>query len=180
MNLQPHLEDDLIHIRPLQYDDFEALFAVASDPLIWEQHTCYDRYKPEVFTKLFQESMESRGALIVLDKQSGEMIGSSRYASAPNDSNAVEIGWSFLARKYWGGKYNGAVKKLMIDHAFSHDHMHKILFHIAKVNIRSQKAVEKIGGHRIKGPEYKNLFKNPAENFTYMIKRLDWIDAISS
>ena len=172
MNLQPHLEDDLIIIRPLHEEDFEALYAVASDPLIWEQHTARNRYEREEFTNLFEESLQSQGALVVLNKESRNIIGSSRYVISPNDSTAVEIGWSFLARQYWGGKYNGAKKKLMIDHAFRSG-MKMVLFHIAKSNIRSQRAVEKIGGHRMEGPEYKFLFKNPVSNFTYGIRDTD-------
>ena len=179
MNLQPHLEDDLIIIRPLQEDDFRALYAVASDPLIWEQHTAHDRHELNVFTQLFEESIKSGGALIVVDRRSGNIIGSSRYARSPSDSSAIEIGWSFLDRVYWGGKYNGAKKKLMIDHAF-HSGMKIVLFHIAKVNIRSQRAVEKIGGHRIEGLKYQNLYKNPEMNFTYVIKRQDWMDFSAS
>lgn len=169
MNIQPFLEDDLILIRPLKEEDFEALYAVASDPLIWEQHPSYDRYQRVVYTKLFEESLQSKGAMVVVDKRSGQIIGSSRYVISPNDNTAVEIGWSFLARKYWGGQYNGAKKKLMIDHAFQSG-MKRVLFYIAKENIRSQKAVEKIGGQRLEGAAYAHLSKNPDVNFTYGIE----------
>ncbi len=60
---------------------------------------------------------------------------------------AVEIGWSFLSRKYWGGVYNKSIKKLLIDYAF--ESLEDVIFYIGKENIRSQKAVEKIGGIRI-------------------------------
>jgi len=41
--LQPHLVGDLLEVRPLRPEDWESLFAVASDPLIWEQHPARDR-----------------------------------------------------------------------------------------------------------------------------------------
>ena len=51
MNLQPTLQNDLIILRPLRENDFEALYEVAKDPLIWEQHPSRERYKREVYSK---------------------------------------------------------------------------------------------------------------------------------
>jgi len=78
-DLQPTLHGHLIDLRPLRYDDFEALFLAASDPLIWEQHPKPDRYKLGVFKKFFDEAMKSKGALAVIDRQSEQIIGTSRY-----------------------------------------------------------------------------------------------------
>ena len=58
--------------------------------------------------------------------------------------NEIEIGWSFLARPYWGGRYNGEMKRLMLDHAYKF--VNRVLFIIGPENIRSRRAVEKIGG----------------------------------
>ena len=44
-DLQPLLKGNLIEVRPLTKEDFDALFAAASDPLIWKQHPENDRYK---------------------------------------------------------------------------------------------------------------------------------------
>jgi RimJ/RimL family protein N-acetyltransferase len=143
-DLQPTLEDDLIILRPLQENDFEALYGVASDPLIWEQHPARDRWQREVFEVFFRGAMESGGAFAVIDKKSGKMIGSSRFVKVKEDVNAIEIGWTFLAREYWGGVYNLSMKRLMIDHALRF--VGNILFFIGENNMRSRKAVEKLGG----------------------------------
>ena len=172
MNLQPTLENDLVILRPLKENDFEALYNVAKDPLIWEQHPSWDRYKPEVFTEFFKESMESRGALVIIDRSTNSIIGSSRFKPVANAENAVEIGWSFLARNYWGGKYNKSIKKLMIDHAFGF--VEDVVFYIGKDNIRSQKAVEKIGGRRITEAHFKHLIKVSETDWTYRINKEDW------
>jgi N-acetyltransferase len=146
-DLQPTLENDLLLLRPMQEDDFEPLFKVASDPLIWEQHPAKERRHREGFKVYFDAGMASKGALIVIDKKSGDMIGTSRYNPVPETENAIEIGWTFLARAYWGGFYNQTMKKMMMDYAFHYvDH---ILFFVNDQNFRSQKAVEKIGGVRI-------------------------------
>lgn len=142
-NLQPTLEDELILLRPIREDDFDALHAAASDPLIWEQHPSSDRWQKDVFTEFFRGALNSGGAFAVIDKKSGKVIGSSRYVRLQDNDNVIEIGWTFLARSHWGGMYNSAMKRLMIEHAFKH--VDSILFFIGENNMRSRKAVEKLG-----------------------------------
>jgi RimJ/RimL family protein N-acetyltransferase len=56
----------------------------------------------------------------------------------------VEIGWTFLARRHWGGAYNGELKQLMLRHAFRF--VDSVVFFINPENLRSQRSAEKIGG----------------------------------
>ncbi|QDT43409.1 hypothetical protein Pan241w_35090 [Gimesia alba] len=143
---QPTLIGDLLQLRPLEADDYENLYAVASDPLIWEQHPASDRYQQEVFQKFFQDAMESGGALLAIDHKTNAVIGSSRYHGFNATTSEVEIGWTFLARSHWGGRYNGEMKRLMLQHAFQY--VDSVIFLIGPENIRSQRAVERIGGVR--------------------------------
>src|ERR1051325_11453325 len=147
-HLQPTLTGELLELRPLRGADFDALFAAASDPLIWEQHPENDRYTREVFQKYFDGAIESGGAFAIIERKSGRIIGSSRYchlyvpgkcfsssphlnplpqgeedATAPGEGSPsrrieVEIGWTFLERAFWGGRYNRELKTLMLAHAF--------------------------------------------------------------
>src|SRR2546421_8493290 len=142
--LQPTLEGESLRLRPLRLDDHEALFAVASDPLIWEQHPVPDRYQAEVFRGFFQEAIDSGGAFVVVDKKDGSVIGSSRYLGYDEDRSEIEIGFTFLARAYWGGVYNREMKDLMLGHAFRF--VRHVVFLVGPQNSRSQKAMEKIGG----------------------------------
>jgi RimJ/RimL family protein N-acetyltransferase len=144
MNLQPTLEGDLIILRPLRENDFEALYEVAKDPLIWEQHPENNRHEKKVFEKYFLESLESGGSLIVIDSKNNKVIGSSRYNGYSADKEEVEIGWTFLARSYWGGTYNKEMKQLMLEHAFKY--VNNVIFLVGIHNIRSKQAVIKIGG----------------------------------
>ena len=146
-NLQPVLQGALVKLRPLQPDDFSLLYSVASDPFIWEQHPDSDRYKEEVFREFFRVAMESGGALIAIDVSTDRVIGSSRYHGYNSVRREIEIGWTFLARSYWGGAYNKEMKQLMLRHAFTF--VDTVIFLIGPDNIRSQRAVEKIGGIRI-------------------------------
>lgn len=145
--LQPRLEGDLLALRPLRPDDFDDLFAVASDPLIWEQHPDSDRYREDVFRDFFRDALNSGGALVAIDRSDGRIIGSSRYHGYDPDRGEIEIGWSFLARSHWGGRYNGEMKRLMLSHAFRF--VDRVVFLVGPENWRSQRAVEKIGGVRV-------------------------------
>src|SRR5690606_19130109 len=143
-DFQPILTSDLLALRPLRQADYDALYAVARDPLIWQQHPAHDRHEEPVFRALFKESMASGGALVAVERENDQVIGSSRYHEYDPARSEVEIGWSFLARAYWGGRYNGEMKRLMLTHAFRF--VETVLFVIGPQNLRSQRAVEKIGG----------------------------------
>ena len=142
--LQPLLKGELLDLRPLRAEDFDALFAVGSDPLIWEQHPANDRYKEDVFREFFDGAMASGGALIALDRRDGRVIGTSRFHSYVEEASEIEIGFTFLARSYWGGRYNGEMKRLMLRHAFRF--VDRVVFLVGVANFRSRRAVEKIGG----------------------------------
>ncbi len=142
-DLQPTLKGEKLILRPLVQDDWNAMYAVASDPLLWEVHPAFDRYQEPVFRIYFAGAMASRGALAVIDRATGEIVGGSRYANYVAALNEIEIGWTFLARSHWGGAYNREMKSLMLTHAFRF--FDSIRFNIGTINARSRRAVEKIG-----------------------------------
>ena len=146
-DLQPILTGELLELRPLREDDFPALFAVASDPLIWEVHPEPDRCTEPVFRRYFQSGIESGGAFLILDRADGRVVGSSRYADYDEAASEIEIGWTFLARSHWGGRYNRELKDLMLRHAFRF--VDRVVFKVGPDNIRSRRAMKKIGGIEI-------------------------------
>ena len=166
--LQPNLVGELLEVRPLKPEDWDSLFRAASDPLIWEQHPANDRYKEEVFRGFFREALESGGALVILDRKTREIIGSSRYFGFDPERKEIEIGWTFLSRAHWGGKYNAELKRLMLDHAFKF--VDSVVFLIGPTNVRSQKAIEKIGGFLIERRE-KTIRGETVEQVVYQIKK---------
>lgn len=145
--LQPTLRGTLVRLEPLRGDDFERLYGIAADPLIWEQHPERDRWKREVFQRFFDGAVRSGGAFLVFDAVTGEVIGSTRYCGLDAARSEVEIGWTFLARSHWGGRHNGEMKRLMLDHAFRF--VERVVFVIGPDNVRSRRAVERIGGRPI-------------------------------
>ena len=139
---QPVLSGDLLTLKPLRAEDWDELYAVASDRLIWEQHPASNRHEIGVFRDFFRDALASGGALLAVHRTSGNAIGSSRF-QRQDDNREVEIGWTFLARAYWGGAYNGEMKRLMLEHAFRF--VDSVVFYIGPRNMRSRRAVEKIG-----------------------------------
>ena len=172
MTLQPILENEQIVARPLKEDDFETLYKVASDPLIWDQHPNKNRYQRAEFRIFFQGAMASKGAFLVLDKKTGEVIGSSRFYDWDEHSGTLLIGYTFFSRNYWGNNYNHSLKRLMIDHAFTF--AKKVVFHIGAQNYRSQRSIEKLNAVKT-GEIEVEYFGEPAKlNFTYEIEKKDW------
>ena len=169
LDLQPQLMGELLELRPLQPDDWDALFAVASDPLIWAGHPDRDRYTEPVFREFFRGAIESRGALVVLDRATGRIIGSSRYVWHGPPHDELEIGWTFLARDYWGGTYNRELKRLMLDHAFRF--VDRVIFIVGIDNIRSRKAMLKIGGVLTDRREVRLLHGQLSESVVFEITR---------
>jgi N-acetyltransferase len=149
-DLQPSLRGELVELRPLREEDWEALFAAASDPLIWAQHPARDRWREDQFRIYFREALEERGkgggAFVVLDATTGGVIGSTRFHGYNAQRSEVEIGWTFLARAYWGGKYNAEMKRLLLEHALQL--VERVVFYVGAENGRSQKAMERIGAQR--------------------------------
>jgi RimJ/RimL family protein N-acetyltransferase len=146
LDLQPTLTGERLQLRPLRPDDWDALYAAASDPLIWAQHPESDRYEPDVFRRYFDGGLASGGAFVVVDRRTGAIIGSTRYAGYDAAARVVEIGWTFLTRAYWGGSYNREMKQMLVGHALGS--VTRVVFSVGVTNIRSQRAMEKIGGVR--------------------------------
>ncbi|MGE0527205.1 MAG: GNAT family N-acetyltransferase [Bdellovibrionales bacterium] len=159
-DLQPVLVGERLRLRPLKPDDFEKLYAVCSDPFIWEQHPEKTRYQRGTFERFFQGALDSKGALIASDCKSGEVIGTSRFVGFDIQQKQVEVGYTFLARRCWGRGYNLEMKKLMLNHAFRY--VNRIVFYIGEQNMRSRYAVEKIGAQLV-----EKIRREPKEGAVY-------------
>ena len=172
MNLQPTLENENLLLLPLEATDFEALYQVASDPLIWQQHPNKNRYKKDVFQSFFEGAIASKGAFKIIDKKTNQIIGSTRYYDVNPENQSVLIGYTFYGRAYWGSHYNPQVKQLMLAHAFQY--VNTVFFHIGAFNIRSQKATERLGA--VKTKEFDVAYHGETEtlNFEYAIDKNDW------
>lgn len=173
-NWQPYLYGTLIRTRPLTIDDFESLYEVASDPLIWEQHPDKERYRRHRFQLFFDSGIASKGALLIIDQKSGRIIGSSRFVDHDPQKQTVEVGYTFLSRAHWGNGYNRELKILMLDHAFRL--VESVLFFVGETNYRSQKAVEKIGAQETKRATTVQLGGTTRISVIYEMKKTFWVE----
>jgi RimJ/RimL family protein N-acetyltransferase len=170
-DLQPHLAGDLLDLRPLRPEDWEGLFAAAADPLIWELHPAHDRYQEDVFREYFREALASGGALVAVDRKAQTIVGSSRYSRYGPEPGELEIGWTFLARSHWGGRYNAEMKRLMLDHAFTF--ADRVVFLVGAANLRSRRALEKIGAVLTDRRDTRTLHGRLVEHVVYRIEKPD-------
>ncbi len=174
-NLQPtHLANDILKLLPLRSEHFETLYQIASDPLIWEQHPIKNRYQRDVFEKFLTGATESKGAFIIIDAKTNEVIGSCRYYDFDAKNQSLKIGYTFLVRHCWGSKFNPALKVIMLNYAFTF--VDTVTFQVGANNIRSQKAMEKLGAIKI-GEEDIAYFgeEQATKNFIYRINKFDWV-----
>lgn len=172
LDIQPILENEKAILYPLQEKDFEVLYAVASDPKIWEQHPNKDRWKKEVFNRFFDGAMQSKGAFKIVDKATGNTIGSTRFYDYNEQENSIFIGYTFYATQYWGKGINHCVKATMLDYIFQA--VSKVCFHIGANNVRSQVAISRIGAEKVAEQEVTYFGEAPRLNFVYEISKETW------
>ncbi|MFN3388148.1 MAG: GNAT family N-acetyltransferase [Allosphingosinicella sp.] len=173
LDLQPTLAGPTLRLRPLREADREALYAVASDPLLWALHPARDRHERAVFDPLFDDSIRSGGALLVAERGSGRAIGSSRYSFQFAQAGEVEIGWTFLARDHWGGPANREIKRLMLRHAFGA--VEQVMFRVGEENLRSRRALEKIGARLTERRQTATVGTRAVMHVVYAIARADFL-----
>lgn len=175
--LQPTLENEMVRIQPLMAADFEILFALASDPLVWEQHPNKNRYQQKEFENYFEGAIKSGGAFLVSSIQTGETIGSSRFYDFNEKDKTVFIGYTFFGISYWNGQFNPALKALMLNHAFQF--VDTVLFHVGAQNIRSQKAMGKLGAEKVREEEVAYYNESSRLNYVYKIDKQMWMKNVT-
>nr|WP_202392032.1 GNAT family N-acetyltransferase [Qipengyuania vulgaris] len=164
------METKRLVLRPLAEDDREALYAIASDPAVWEQHPIHDRWRREVFDAFFDEGLKSGGALAVLRKSDERIIGHTRYDGYdPQERGVVEIGWTFLAPQFWGKGINAEMKRSMLAHAF--EEVATVEFRVGDTNYRSRNALEAIGAVRTERYELERYQNKRVVHLIYEIGR---------
>ena len=172
INIQPTLENENVILHPLQDKDFDDLYAVASDPKIWEQHPNKDRCKIEVYKVFFEGTMQSKGAFKIVNKAAGHVMGSTRFYDHNQEENSISIGYTFYGREYWGKGFNHSVKSLMLDYIFQF--VSKVHFHIGAENIRSEVAIGRLGTTKIDEQEIAYFGEQAKLNYIYCLTKEEW------
>ena len=170
--IQPTLENENLRLVPITESDFENLYEVASDPEVWSMHPNKERYKREVFQNFFNGAIDSRGAFLVIDKNSEEVLGSTRFYDYDENDDSILIGYTFYGTKSWGKNINASIKKMMLDYIFQF--VNKVIFHVGKDNIRSVKAMNKLGAANLGELEVAYFGEDSKMNVVFEIKKEDW------
>ena len=175
MDRQPTLESERVLLRPLDVEDYDALFAIANDPAVWEQHPIHDRWREEVFIDFFRDALANEGALVVIDRAKDEVVGSSQFrVYEDEDGEFPEIGWTFFSPKVWGKGINPEVKRLMLTHAFAHyDRVH---FKVGETNYRSRIAIERLGAQRTRKTQLDQYQGKRVLHLIYALSKDDFED----
>lgn len=171
---QPTLTGTRVTLRPMTRDDLDPLHAAASDPLIWARHSVRDRHERAVFERYFDGAIACRGGLVAIDRESGRIIGASRFYEWNPDDRTVVIGYTFLERAHWGTGTNREMKRLMLDHAFRW--ASTVWFHVSPENVPSQRALERIGA-RLHDRQTVMVDGAPATRLIYAMRPGDFADA---
>jgi len=130
----------------------------------------HDRWREDVFREFFEDALAKGGALAIVDAAKDTVIGSTRYqAYDPDEGGSVEIGWTFLARQYWGKGINPEMKALMLAHAFGS--VERVDFRVGETNYRSRIALENIGAVRTKRTELSRYQGKRVLHIVYEITR---------
>jgi RimJ/RimL family protein N-acetyltransferase len=164
---QPTLQGPTLGIRPLQDSDRDAFLAVASDPLIWEEHPESDRAEPDKAQRFFDDALASGGAVVVT-METGEIIGSSRFEAPDEARGRVLIDHTFLARTHWTQADYTEIKRLLFDHAFTS--VETVELRVGVENTRTRGAVEEFLG----GVHVDTIPTPLGEDAVYEVSREAW------
>ena len=145
----PVLENDIVRLSLLSLENYDLLLPIAAeDKLI--QYSPSDIGSPEALKNYVKKAiglMNQNNALpfIVYDKRTSQYAGSTRYMNIDHKNKVLEIGSTWIGRAFQGSGLNTQMKQLMINHAFGPMKFEKVEFRIDERNMRSRKAVEKLG-----------------------------------
>ena len=144
------LEGENIQLLPLQTSHFEALFEAASNPEIWEL-TSVNYSDPAIFnhsntTALKDKEKGTVYPFVIVDKHTDTIIGTTRFLEISAADKKLEIGVTWIKKEFWGSTVNMECKYLLLQYCFEHLQLHRVQFRAKADNLRSRKAIEKIGG----------------------------------
>jgi RimJ/RimL family protein N-acetyltransferase len=175
-SIPARLENERVILSQLVPSDFATLYKVASDPVIWEQHPNRDRWKLPVFQKFFEGATACKGAYKVVEKSSGDVVGSTRFYDFDGDDDWLSIGYTFYGTTYWGTGLNTSVKVMMLDYAFRY--VSSVYFHVGACNRRSQVAVSRLGAEKVSQEEIAYYGESAVLNYVYESKKDDFYSFI--
>jgi RimJ/RimL family protein N-acetyltransferase len=150
-NLLIKLVGKQVQLAPLDESNFENLISLSKEKQIW-QHYVIDGSNTENMQQslevaLLEREKGTQYPFVILKLDDGEVIGSTRFLDIQENHKKLEIGWTWLHPNYWGTKINLECKMLLLTYCFEELSVQRVQLKTDENNLRSRKAIEKIGGH---------------------------------
>lgn len=145
----PLLENNWVRLDPLLTSHIEYLWPIASTLNIYEYSPTNVSSKALLKTYIeealaFQKS-HTAIPFAIFDKKNNKYVGCTRFGYIDQKHKTLHIGWTWIAKESQGTGLNGSVKQLLLSAAFGPMGMRKVSFRVDALNIKSRKAVEKLG-----------------------------------
>lgn len=150
MTVRPRvLEGTHVRLEPLTFDHLDALTAVGLDPDLW-QWTLTQNHTPDDMRRYVETALAEQRAgqslpFATVERPSGRVVGSTRFAAIERTHRRVEIGWTWLARPWQRTAINTEAKYLMLRHAFDVWRCVRVELKANSKNERSRRAILRIG-----------------------------------
>ena len=150
---------DLVSLEKTHFAELEAL---AKDKRIWEFYPL-DGTNSDTFNRAFETALTEREIgnqfpFVVFHKPDNKIIGSTRFLDIQPLHRKLEIGWTWLHPDYWATSVNLECKWILLTCCFERLHASRVQLKANDKNVRSRKAIQKIGG------QFEGILRNDMIN----------------
>ncbi|MFC4638822.1 GNAT family N-acetyltransferase [Deinococcus hohokamensis] len=166
------LRDGDLSLRPLTLADLPRLCALAAG--------CADELRlmgsSPVTPAYYEAALEAPDQQPFVVEVGGELAGSTRYGDIRAAHAGLEIGWTWLHPRWHGSGVNRRMKRLLLAHAFEALGMERVQIKTDIRNVRSQRAIEKLGAFR-EGVLRRHMRRpdgSMRDTVMYSVIREDW------
>jgi len=143
------LENNIALLKPLKPEDEKGFGKISFDAGIWKYNVFRIMNSAEL-NEFINKSSDDRKrnfrySFTIINKASGEIAGSTSFANISVKDKRIEIGWTWLGKKFMGTGLNKECKFLLLQYAFEHLKFKRVEFKTDVLNKASRKALQKIG-----------------------------------
>ena len=143
------LENEYARLEPLTMENYQYLIPIASQEKLIQYSPSdietQESLKKYVEIALKQQQLNQSIPFIIYDKKTETYAGCTRFMNINWQHKVLEIGSTWIGREFHGSGLNKQMKDLLLNYVFDEMGFEKVEFRIDERNIRSRKAVEKLG-----------------------------------
>lgn len=146
------LQGRRVTIRPMEMNDIDELYEAGKDPEIWSYMPMDIKDRSDMETLVHQALQDKESGssfpFVIYDHEQERLVGSTRFLDISEQDRHLEIGWTWLSPTVWRSQVNTQCKYLLLKHCFENLSAIRVQFKTDERNIRSQNAIDRIGGIR--------------------------------